>query len=47
MWAAVLSLIEIIFVAVSWTETRVPSGLSWSEPAGLPTLLPESLTVSV
>ena len=48
MSAAVLSLIEIILVAVSCTETFAPAGLNWSEPepAGFPPLFSWFSTVS-
>ena len=49
MSAAVLSLIEIILVAVSCTVTLVPAGLNWREPepGAFPMLLELSCTVSV
>ena len=47
MSAAVLSLIEIIFVAVSSTETLVPETAYWSDGGELPTLLTASVTVKV
>src|SRR5262249_27219193 len=47
MSAAVLSLIEIIFVAVSSTETGVPGSVAASDPSPLPRLLVASCTVKV